>query len=125
MIINEKGWLVAEDDDHQVVRSPTTRTYVLSVPTPRGIIWHWTGGSGIFNGEYNSNYSRNLAKGIETYQKGKDRAASWHTLIARDGRIYQSAPFTVGTWHVGKPGVIDGESFKNVNRVTIGLSVVR
>ncbi|TMQ08641.1 MAG: N-acetylmuramoyl-L-alanine amidase [Deltaproteobacteria bacterium] len=52
-----------------------------------------------------------------------DRPASWHLLIARDGAIYQSAPVTVGTWHVGKPGLIAGRRFANVNHATVGCEL--
>jgi N-acetyl-anhydromuramyl-L-alanine amidase AmpD len=57
------------------------------------------------------------------YRRGIDRAASWHVLVAKDGAVFQSAPFTVGTWHVGRPGVIARRRFDNVNRATAGCEL--
>ena len=61
-----------------------------------------------------------LARHSQTYQRGIDRPASWHVLIAKDGVIYESAPFSIGTWHVGKPGLIAGQRFENINLTQVG-----
>lgn len=117
MKVDQEGWLLTEDGDPAVVRHPTVRTYPLVVPMPLGIVWHWTGGRG------GPGYAERLAIRTRTYRRGVDRAASWHVLVARDGSIYQSAPFSVGTWHVGRPGVIDGRRFENINRATVGCEL--
>jgi hypothetical protein len=114
MKVDKHGWLVSAGDDPAGRRFPTVRTYPLATPAPLGIVWHTTderGGPG---------YAEALARRIQTFRRGVDRAASWHLLIAKDGAIYQSAPFTVGTWHVGVPGVIAGRRFANVNHATVG-----
>jgi len=117
MRVDESGWLVAEVGDSRVVRYPTVRTYGLAVPAPLGIIWHWTGGRG------GPGFAEGLARRAQTYRRGLDRAASWHVLIARDGVVCQSAPFNVGTWHVGRAGLIAGRRFDNVNRATVGCEL--
>jgi hypothetical protein len=117
MRIDQEGWLAAEEGDPAVVRHPTVRTYPLAVPAPLGIVWHWTGGRG------GPGYAERLALRTRTYRRGVDRAASWHVLLAKDGAIYQSAPFLVGTWHVGRPGVIACRRFGNVNRATVGCEI--
>lgn len=117
MRIDEEGWLVAQDGDPAVVRYPTVRRGPLAVPAPLGIVWHWTGGRG------GRGFGEMLARRAQTYRRGIDRAASWHVLIAKDGAIYQSAPFWVGTWHVGRPGVLAGRRFANINRATVGCEL--
>jgi N-acetyl-anhydromuramyl-L-alanine amidase AmpD len=44
-------------------------------------------------------------------------------LIAKDGTVFQSAPLTRGAWHVGRPGVVNGQRFESVNRATIGVEL--
>lgn len=124
MRIGQDGWLeVQESGLPPVLRFPTVRTSQLDIGAgelPLGIVWHWAGGNG-----KTEHYAENLAKSIQTYDKTKDRAASWHVLVAKDGRLLQSAPFNVGTWHVGRPGRIGDPSklFGNINRATIGVEL--
>ena len=117
MKIDEEGWLVAEGSEPKVVRLPTVRTYRLVVPALLGIVWHWTSGRG------GPGFAERLARRVQTYRRGVDRPASWHVLVARDGVIYQSAPLLVGTWHVGRPGVIAGQRLDNINRATVGCEL--
>jgi N-acetyl-anhydromuramyl-L-alanine amidase AmpD len=117
MRIDDEGWLVEEDGEPAVRRYPTVRRYPLVVPAPLGIVWHWTAGRG------GPGFGEALARRAQTYRRRIDRAASWHVLIAKDGGIHQSAPFTVGTWHVGRPGVIAGRRFENINRATLGCEL--
>lgn len=117
MRVDGDGWLVSEDGEPRVVRYPTVRTCPLAVPEPLGIVWHWTGGRG------GPGYAERLAQRAQLYRRGLDRAASWHVLIAKDGTVFQSAPFGVGTWHVGRPGVLAGRRFENVNRATVGCEL--
>jgi N-acetyl-anhydromuramyl-L-alanine amidase AmpD len=109
--------LVGADGEPVGKRFPTVRFYALATSVPLGIVWHTTderGGPG---------YAEALARRAQTFRRGVDRPASWHLLIAKDGAIYQSAPFTVGTWHVGMPGVIAGRRFPNINHATIGCEL--
>lgn len=117
MKVDDQGWLVAEDGDPSVSRFPTVRTYGLATPAPLGIVWHYTAGRG------GPGFSEALARRAQTFRRGVDRPASWHVLIAKDGAVYQSAPFTVGTWHVGKAGVIAGRRFDNINHATVGCEL--
>ena len=117
MRLDAEGWLAAEDGGARILRFPTVRTYRLGVPAPLGIVWHWTGDRG------GPGFGETLARRAQTYKQGIDRAASWHLLIAKDGTVYQSAPVTVGTWHVGRPGTIAGQHFENINRATVGCEI--
>lgn len=117
MKIDDKGWLVSEDGDPVLKRYPTVRTYELAAPAPLGIVWHYTAGRG------GAGFAEALARRAQTFRRGVDRPASWHVLVAKDGAIYQSAPFTVGTWHVGRPGVIAGRRFDNINHATVGCEL--
>jgi hypothetical protein len=117
MRVDEKGWLLAEAGDPRVVLLPTVRTYRLVVKTPLGLVWHTTGGVG------GPRWAEMLARRIQTYRRGIDRPASWHFLVAKDGTVFQSAPTTVGTWHVGMPGVLAGQPFENINHATIGVEL--
>lgn len=112
MNIDDKGWLRAGAGDPLVKAYPSVRTYALEVPAPLGLVWHWTGDAG------EPGSAEKLAARIQRYRKEFDRPASWHVLIARDGSVLQSASFCVGTWHVGRPGVIAGRQFANINRAT-------
>lgn len=117
MRVDDDGWLVTAAGDPMGKRFPTVRSYALAVPEPLGLVWHTTderGGPGT---------AEALARSIQRYRPGIDRAASWHVLIAKDGAIYQSAPFSIGTWHVGVAGVIAGRWFANINHATIGIEL--
>jgi N-acetyl-anhydromuramyl-L-alanine amidase AmpD len=117
MRLDERGWLFAESGDPRVERLPTVRTSPLHVPTPLGIVWHWTAGRG------GPGFAESLARGAQGFRRGVDPAASWHVLIAKDGTIFQSAPFLVGTWHVGRPGNLAGQIVPNVNQFTVGCEL--
>jgi N-acetyl-anhydromuramyl-L-alanine amidase AmpD len=93
------------------------RTSPLAPTGALGLVWHATGSVG------GPRYAEGLARRIQTYRRGIDRAASWHVLISKTGVVYQSAPFAVGTWHVGKPGTVGGAQHPSVNAVTIGVEL--
>jgi N-acetyl-anhydromuramyl-L-alanine amidase AmpD len=116
MRIDKNGWLFQEGDGSQVVYLPTVRTYALVGPRPLAIVWHATGAGG-------EDLAERLARRIQTYRAGVDRAVSFHVVVARSGAVFQCAPFCVGTWHVGRPGEVAGRAFDNVNRVTIGIEL--
>lgn len=117
MRLDAHGWLKAEPGDTPVIHLPTVRTRVLATGGPLGLVWHATGGVG------GPRFAEGLARRIQTFRRGIDRPASWHVLISAVGAIYQSAPFTVGTWHVGRPGLIAGVQCSNINSVTIGVEL--
>ena len=117
MKLDAEGWLVAEDGDPGVTRYPTCRTCIIADP-PLGIVWHWTAGVGRSN-----IWSGALARSIQTYDPMKDRAASWHFLISRDGSLYQSVPAARGAWHVGRSGKVCGVNYPNVNSVLLGCEI--
>lgn len=120
MLINNQGWLetVAQGLPAVTHVPALDRTSILTVPKPLGIVWHWTGGRGGFEG-----FGPALANEIRTYDKMKDRPASWHVLVCKDGRLIQSVPFTKGSWHVGKPGLIGSMKCININRATVGVEL--
>ena len=105
--IDDEGWL----HGFGVVRYPSIRSYELTSDGPIGIVWHYTA--------TNVGTAKSLAKRIRKYRRGKDRAASWHVVIAEDGTIYQSVPFERGAWHCGR-GRIDGH---RVNKCTAGIEM--
>lgn len=117
MLLDEDGWLIAEEGGARVVRLPTVRTCALEVATPAGLVWHATGGV------CGPRFAESLARRIQRYQRGTDRPASWHVCIGKDGTVFQSAPVTRGAWHVGRPGVVGGRHFASVNRATIGVEL--
>lgn len=117
MDVDAQGWLASTPGGAAVVHVPTVRTTPLVTGAPLGLVWHATGGVG------GPAFGRQLAEHIRGYRRDVDRPASWTALIDRAGTLFQSAPFTVGTWHVGRPGVVAGRSFRNVNAATIGVEL--
>jgi N-acetyl-anhydromuramyl-L-alanine amidase AmpD len=117
MRVDEKGWLQREPADGPITHLPTVRISRQAPGGPVGLVWHATGGVGGLR------YAEGLARRIQTYRRGVDRAASWHVCIAASGAVFQSAPFTVATWHVGRPGIIDGVQHPSINAVTIGVEL--
>lgn len=118
MRVNDKYMLEADPSDPAAAKIVTSfatpRTSRLTTPKPIAIVWHYTGG------KCGPGYAESLAKSIT---KMEGRPASWNALIGKDGTIFQSAPFGIGTWHVGMPGVILGKSYPSVNRVTVGVEM--
>lgn len=122
MNIDSQGWLAATEEGFPaVLKVPSVRTTPLDLAagsSPLAIVWHWTGGP--CRGPL---YETALAEEIKGYKPNVDRAASWHVLVAKDGRLLQSVPFNVGSWHVGKPGRFNGRLFGNINRCTVGVEI--
>lgn len=115
MLVDAQGWLQRDQDtDPRVELLSTRSTYPLIVPHPIGVVWHTTDTPP-------SRTAESLARNIVDNTKLQ---VSWHALVDRDGTIWQSAPFTVGTWHTGTAGVVEGQHFGNVNRATIGVELV-
>jgi len=116
------GWL------DWAIRVPTKRTTALDVPHPLGLTSHWTGGGDPAAlarriralppppGATPAERERASKTGIEP------AASSWHLLVAKSGDVIQSAPFTVGTWHVGRSGRVGGR-IRVVNKCTIGMEL--
>lgn len=82
--IDHEGWLCGP----MVKRVPSVRHYQQEI-APKGIVWHAT----------SCPPGTKLWERIRTYDREKDRSASWHALVETDGTIYQSVPFNRGAWH--------------------------
>ena len=118
MYIDADGWLVPDkSDDPGVIRVPTVRTTRLDVEHPLGIVWHTT------DDIPSQHYAEKIANKWQTYDKAVDRAASAHLVFDLNERIWQLAPFTVGTWHCGTSGELGGATRK-INKCSIGIEVV-
>jgi len=117
MRVGGDGWLQPERGGAPVVQLPSVRTSPLVPSGALAVVWHATGGVG------GPRFAEGLARRIQTYRRGVDRPASWHVLISATGTLFQNAPFSVGTWHVGRPGVIAGMRHPSVNAVTIGVEL--
>jgi N-acetyl-anhydromuramyl-L-alanine amidase AmpD len=119
MHVSIDGWLGANPSDLRVVHIPTQRTCRLDTEMPLAVVWHWSA-SGV-DDQRGDRDSQALARWIA--DPHSDARASWHAIIDRNGTVIQSAPFTVGTWHVGKPGIVQGYRARNVNACTIGIEL--
>jgi hypothetical protein len=117
MRVDENGWLEGGASDPPLCKLPTVRIGRLVEGGPHGLVWHATGGIG------GPRFAEGLARKIQTYRRNVDRPVSWHICLARTGEIFQSAPLTVATWHVGRPGIIAGTRFPNINGATIGVEI--
>jgi N-acetylmuramoyl-L-alanine amidase len=114
MRVDESGWLATEEGDPELVQIPSARHSALAVPAPVAMVWHSTDTLAL---------PEKLAQRIAAMPAKDQRAASWHVLIGRDGRILQSVPFLRAAWHVGVKGTIAGIKFSSVNRVTVGVEL--
>lgn len=117
MRVDPQGWLVGDPSDPTIHHVPTKRTTPLIAGGARGAVWHWTADA---IDEGNDLDSLALARSI--VERPASGGASWHVLIDRTGAIVQSAPFTVGTWHVGEQGVIGGSNAR-INAAAIGVEM--
>jgi len=106
----ENGWLHGLG----VVRYPSVRHSSSSIDSPIGIVWHYTATA--------PGTAKSLAKRIQKFDAKKDRAASWHFLVATDGVIYQSVSVFEGAWHCKGSLEYDGSNFR-VNGCTIGIEL--
>lgn len=88
--VDGEGWLVGPG----VERVPSVRHSPLTAREPFAILWHFTA--------TRPGTARSLAKRIRTYRKRIDRAASWHVIVAQDGKLWQSVPFLRGAWHCAR-----------------------
>jgi len=137
MHIGTDGWAVEDAQGlPPLLKIPSVRTTKLAadIAGPLGIVWHWTAGPC-----RNPETGVLLANEIRSYNPQRDRAASWHFLVAKDGRIIQSVPTTMGSWHVGRPGRLGGKPtmtsgkwdasawpgrlFANVNSASVGVEL--
>ncbi|KAB2902054.1 MAG: N-acetylmuramoyl-L-alanine amidase [Kofleriaceae bacterium] len=120
LLVTENGWL----EGPGVIRLPSPRSFRLTSrahhdePGPVGVCWHWTGGV------CRPGYAGVLAKKISTYNPKKDRAASWHLVISKQGWVYQSVPFELGSWHCAVGTVKDDRGHTHrVNRSLTGIEL--
>ena len=120
LTVNEGGWL----EGPGVVRVPSVRHGALTSRVahgergPLGVCWHWTGGV------CRPGYAGVLARKIRTYNPTKDRAASWHVVISKQGWVYQSVPLDQGSWHSAVGTVRDDAGLTHrVNRCLVGIEL--
>lgn len=111
-----KGWLDKQDNVEAVLKDglPTKHFYSLNVPSPLGVCWHYSNPT--WSGQTSS-------KGVCELLFRDVANASWHAMISKEGICYQCISFERGSWHVGKPGIIRGQSVENVNRYLIGIEL--
>jgi N-acetyl-anhydromuramyl-L-alanine amidase AmpD len=109
LTIDGDGWLVGAGVKHY----PSVRSNPLTTlgEIPLGIVLHYTA--------TDHGTAESLAKRIRTFDRIKDRAASWNIIIAANGIIYQSVSLERGSWHCAK-GRLDGHT---INRSTIGVEL--
>lgn len=136
MRIDELGWPIADAGEPEVVRVPSDRTVVLEGGQPLGVCWHWTAGD--YAPDRGHTDSIALAKSIAERPPNKDAppseieaaaargvslvSASWNVLVDKDGALVASVPFSKGSWHVGKDGMIFGRR-RWPNRTLIGIEL--
>jgi len=117
------GWLELDPGDTQVlIKVPSKRMTALATATgfPRGVVSHWSADPIDERGHGDSVW---LAKSIEERPKPGKPGASWHVIIDRNGTMVQSVSFLQGSWHVGKPGVVEGFQMSNINQGTAGIEL--
>jgi len=124
--VRDDGWLVNLRPAPHVVHVPSKRStsLVTASKRPEMVVWHWTATT--------RGTAASLAKRIVPLPKPDERASSWSVLIAADGAVYQSVPFTLGSWHAGGE---TAEKFKLVggrpvpggqlsaNRISVGIEL--
>jgi N-acetyl-anhydromuramyl-L-alanine amidase AmpD len=117
--ITEDGWLHGPG----VTRLPSVRHSALTSREPDGdvgplgVLWHWTGGV------CKPGYAEILARKIQKLEKG-DRPSSWHLVISKQGRVYQSVSLEQGSWHCKVGTIADAARRKHrVNRSLIGVEL--
>ena len=120
LTVSEGGWF----EGAGVVRVPSVRHSALTSRVehgergPLGVCWHWTGGV------CRPGYAGVLARKIRTFDPTKDRAASWHLVISKQGWVYQSVPLDLGSWHCAVGTVRDDmNATHRVNRSLVGIEL--
>lgn len=106
----EEGWLVRDDGDPPVIWVVSPKSSALEVPEPLGCAWHNTGPIGDDPVAF---CSRSASSATQ---------ASWHVLVTRDGRLIQGIPFTRGSWHVGRSGLVRGAT-RSINACLVGIEL--
>lgn len=99
LVVDQTGWLrLASGLDSVALRrvpSPRHQALVTHDAVPAGIVWHWTA--------TRAGTAEGLVRSIARPVPAGGRAASWHVLVDRQGRIHQSVPLRRGSWHAGGP----------------------
>lgn len=93
--VDGEGWLVGEN----VRRMPSARHSSLSVPSPIAVMWHYTA--------TDPGTAGSMAKRLQSFRRGHDRAASWHVCIGADGTLWQSVSFLRGAWHCARGHLLE------------------
>jgi len=102
---DSSGWLIPGTHDGIQVNTDyrTEKGYKSGYSAivggkPVGMVWHWA------NAPKGDGRSENLRKYMLQEVVNPAREASWHFFIDRYGKLYQHAPLTLPTWHVGNYG---------------------
>lgn len=113
--IDDRGLLVGAPVVHELSH-PSWYYARLATPggVPVGVVEHYTATA---FGTAPVMARRRTAR----FRVGVDRSASWHVTVAFDGRIWQQAPFTAGTWHVYGGRITVAGTTHEVNRACIGI----
>jgi len=116
----EGGWLdtaAPAPGDPRMVLYPSVRHKRLIVPTPIALVWHTTDMPNEDPAEAEA-----LAKRIQRFDMQRDRAASWHFLIAKNGALFQSVSCLRGSWHCAPAGLLRGVR-GSINKRSVGVEV--
>lgn len=109
----QDGWLSTLDpEDYPVHHYESPMSSPLVTPCPLALVNHWTAtGPGT---------AKRIAKRWTKYRR--QRPASAHVIIAKDGTIYQCVPFTRGAWHCGRKEVeLEKGVWLRANHCAVGL----
>jgi N-acetylmuramoyl-L-alanine amidase len=90
-------------------------TYAIMKPTPnrsgfitpKFIVMHYTAGS-------------TAESAIRTFQSPSSRVSA-HLTVAKDGTVYQHAPFNIKTWHAGPSRYM---GYSGLNSHSVGIEIV-
>jgi N-acetyl-anhydromuramyl-L-alanine amidase AmpD len=115
--ISDDGWISGAE----IVPSP--RHAGLLTPRPLVVVHHATATKAS---------PAALTRKIRTYRphlktcdlkscKEHDRAASWHLLGGRDGKLWQSVQLTRAAWHCAAPVQAAGIRWNSANRVSVSV----
>jgi N-acetyl-anhydromuramyl-L-alanine amidase AmpD len=112
MKITDKGILTPEGDGPPLSHVWSPRRCRLAAGAPVGVCWHYTAGLGC----------EAMTRRISRLDRGDQ--VSWHVLIGRDGRVWQSVPLTAGAWHVKKTASQSPEwATGGINRWLLGVEL--
>jgi AmpD protein len=116
LVVDDEGWLRGSGVTH--VPSPRNSALDPDLGVPAAIVWHHT--------STDHGTADSLARRISKAPGSDDRRASWHILIAADGRIIQSISCERGSWHAGSDtakSIPVGGRQRRANRCSTGIEL--